>query len=212
MGRPLKPKYFGKYLTDGVGGEGVASVVFANITARGLGYFSANVAVTFSAPTLVGTTALGSVSLYGNGAISSVDITNAGSGYTSAPSVTFTGANSTVAVATTTLTGSVENTIACNVWVEGDTIGRAGDIMRQVGSHRYYVQDKNSQVFRGVCKLVTTAYPMAAGEMTITAQWANAATFNVAKITDRKVYTAGDESYAWSLDAASGTTVQVLSN
>jgi hypothetical protein len=80
----------------------VTSLVYSD---RGLGYFIGNVAVNFAAPEAVdGIVATGNVSLFGNGAISNVTITNPGFGYVAVPTVTFTGGNTRQAVATAVLT------------------------------------------------------------------------------------------------------------
>lgn len=94
-------------LTTGIRGEGVSSG-FGNIlldfTNRGLGYYSANVVAAIEAPvTTGGELALpGKVHLFGNGAIKSIGLTRPGTGYTLAPNITITGANSTPAVASIT--------------------------------------------------------------------------------------------------------------
>ncbi|MGZ8731583.1 MAG: C25 family cysteine peptidase [Thermoanaerobaculia bacterium] len=77
------------------------SVGYTSITAAGSGY--TNATVTFSAP-VSGTTATGTAVLNG-GRVVGITLTNAGSGYTTAPTVTITG-NGTGATATATLTSS----------------------------------------------------------------------------------------------------------
>lgn len=92
-------------LPTGVRGEGVGQTrgnINLSFTNRGSGYFSSNVSVSISAPDIVdGEAALpGKIYLFGNGAIRSVGLTKPGTGYTSVPTVTFTGANTTSASAT----------------------------------------------------------------------------------------------------------------
>lgn len=92
-------------LPAGVRGEGIGQTrgnINLSFTNRGLGYFAANVAVSITAPDIAdGEAALpGKIFLFANGAIKSIGLTKAGTGYTSIPTVTFTGANTNTASAT----------------------------------------------------------------------------------------------------------------
>jgi len=78
---------------------GVGSVVIGN---GGSGYGTAAPMVSFSAPT-TGTTAVGTAVVNASGAVTGVTFTNRGSGYTSSPTVTFSGGSGTGATASTTL-------------------------------------------------------------------------------------------------------------
>lgn len=198
MGRPVKSYFFGKYNPDGVGGEGVASVT---ILANGTGYSPTTITAVFSAPEIAGgSLATGTPQLDVNGNVGNVLITSAGSGYIAVPTITFLGANTGAASGTPVLTAVTftANAINANAWVTGDTVGRNADIIKQVGSRTYYVQDKNGGLHQGRCKLVTTATPAAEGEMTITATFADASTFSVAKMTDRLVYSSTGQAYTWA--------------
>lgn len=113
-------------LATGVRGEGISSTV-GNIdlsfTNRGLGYFSANVQAIIGPPNQQdGEQALaGKVQLFGNGAIRTVSLTRAGSGYNSIPSITFTGANTVAASATLTgLTASGRENLG--FYFDGDPV------------------------------------------------------------------------------------------
>ena len=90
-----------------------AGIVSLTFSSRGSGYSAGTVGVTFSAPQVSGgKTATGTVTLFsGNGAINYVTLTNAGSGYTTKPTVTFTGTNSGSASATITGTGLAPVTV-----------------------------------------------------------------------------------------------------
>ena len=77
-------------------------VGYTRMTALGSGYTTAT--VTFSAPPAGGTTATGTA-VINDGGVVGITLTNAGSGYTTAPTVTITG-NGTGATATATLTSS----------------------------------------------------------------------------------------------------------
>ncbi len=218
MGRPIKSIYFGNRNTDEVGGEALyttsGNVNLSFSGNLGFGYYAANVAATFSAPNVTGgTTAVAdAVYLHANGAIKSVHVSNAGTGYTSAATLTFTGAN-VAAPATTTAnalpSSTSNNGIASNAWVSGDTVGRTnGDIVKQTGAKTFRVATSGGA---GKCKLVTTATPAAAGEMTITATFADGtSTFQVAKITDKIVYDASGNRYRWTLSTASNAATPVL--
>lgn len=217
MGRPLKSVYFGNRNTDGVSGEGVASVAIASAIAKS---YTTDAVATFSAPQIPGgSTATGTVTIDGNGDITAVVVTSAGSGYTSRPTVTISedGQADTVLThgsggVTVTLTAAVTDALTCSAWVTGDSQARVGDIVKQVGSKTFRVR---TSAGTAKCKLVTTVSgPQAAGEMTITATKADTTTFNVAKINGRVCYDAAGNKYAWVLGAgnASGSTVGLSSN
>jgi hypothetical protein len=217
MGRPIKSIYFGNRNTDEVGGEALyttgGNVALTFTGNLGFGYYAANVAATFSAPTVTGgTTAVAdAVYLHANGAIKSVHVSNAGTGYTDAATLTFTGANIAAPEATTANvlpSTTSSNGIASNAWVAGDTVGRTnGDIVKQTGGKTYRVATSGGT---GKCKLVTTDAPAAAGEMTITASFADASTFQVAKLTEKLAYDADGNRYRWTLSTASNAATPVL--
>ena len=222
MGRPLKQKYFDAVEgTSPTGGEGVSSLSFSN---RGAGYYSANVAIALGAPNLAGGTqaTVGSITLFGNGAINSYTVTNAGKGYTTAPGVTITGANATPAVATSTLTSAVTNVIATSAYIpvaNGGSSAVIGDIVKQVGTRRYKVRTAQGT---GKCKLVAAA--PAAGQMTVAATDSLGSTYYVTKLTEKLATltqnTDGGSGFEfstgsrakWALAAAVTGTVQVASN
>lgn len=192
MGRPIKQKFFDPKAdtpADGssrilIGGEGVVSALsFSNL---GAGYYLANVAIALGAPNLPGgvQATVSGITLFGNGAINAYNLSG-GSGYTSAPAVTITGANATPAVATATLTSAVTNVIATTAWIptaNGGSSGVVGDIVKQVGARRYKVTTAQGT---GKCKLVTTT--LTAGTMTITATDSLNSTYFVKKLEERLV-------------------------
>ena len=220
MGRPLKQKFFDPSSTSTVGGEGVASLSFSN---RGQTYYTANVAITLGAPNLAGGTqaTVSDITLFGNGAINSYTIV-AGSGYTTAPAVTITGANATPAVATSALTNVVTNVITVSAYIpvaNGGSSAVVGDIVKQVGARRYKVTTAQGT---GKCKLVAAA--PAAGEMTITATDSLNSTYYVTKLQEQLAVVtqnsdggsgfefASGSRVKWSLAAATTGTVQIASN
>jgi hypothetical protein len=208
MGRPIKQKFFDPRPdtpADGssrilIGGESVSSLTFSN---RGEGYYSANVAITLGAPQLpTGIQAtVSSIVLFGNGAINTFTVSG-GTGYTSAPAVTITGANTTPAVATATLTSAVTNVIATSAFIpaaNGGSSAVAGDIVKQVGARRYKVVTAQGT---GKCKLVTTT--PTAGTMTIGATDSLNSTYFVKKLEENKVTLIRDTDGGSGFDYDSG--------
>lgn len=211
MGRPIKNQYLNPDKSDGIGasrpGQGGEKVYRVDIDTAGTGYYTANAAATFALPTLAGgTRATGTVSLNGSGNVTAIVLTNVGSGYLSAPAVTITGANSAAASATAVLTtANVANAIKANAWPVGAAVGTTTiDILKQRGSRSFTVTDGT---YTSTCKLVANiADPSAEGLMTITATFANSATFQVAKITNRLVYDSAGTRFLWTLGSASSST------
>lgn len=115
MGRPINKKYFANTNAPyqdqatggptGVGGEGVNSVIVGSTGSN----YSAGATVTFSGPDIPsGTTALGSlVVASGAGGITAVQVTTAGSGYTSTATLTVTTATGVTVAGTGTGGASV---------------------------------------------------------------------------------------------------------
>jgi hypothetical protein len=206
MGRPLNKKYFGNRnvgsasttADDGVGGEGVASVTLGGTWS---GFTGATTTVTFTAPQLPGgVTATGTAVINGGGTITSITITEPGSGYTSAPTVTIVDSDvgaETTGTATAVLTsgsstnasqnptGTNENAIRCYAYVTGGS-RKVGDIIKQVSTTRYKVKTADGTM---ICSLVTDGVANAAGEMDITAYDSGSAGSNeywVKKLTGRR--------------------------
>lgn len=211
MGRPIKNQYLNPDKTDGIGsrrpGQGGEKIYRVDIGSAGTGYYTANAAATIAAPTLVGgTQATATVTLNGSGNVTAITLVNVGSGYLSAPAVTITGANTGAASATAVLTtANVANAIKANAWPVGATVGTTTvDILKQRGSRSFTV---TNGTYTSTCKLVANiADPSAAGLMTITATFANSATFQVAKITNRLVYNSAGTRFLWTLGSASSST------
>lgn len=208
MGRPLKQKFFDPRPdtpADGssrilVGGEAVSSLSFSN---RGAGYFASNVAITLGAPNLAGgeQATVSSITLFGNGAINTYTISG-GSGYTTEPTVTITGGNTTPAAATSTLTSTVRNVISATAWIpaeNGGTSAVTGDIVKQVGARRYKVITAQGT---GKCKLVTTTPTV--GTMTITATDSKNSTYYVKKLDENLVTLVQNSNGGTGFDYATG--------
>jgi len=184
MGRPVKSVYFGNRNQNGVGGEGV---LYANVWVAGNGYYTANVGVTFSAPQITGgTTATGTVSLNGSGNVTGIVITNAGTGYTSAPTALITGANASPASANVVLfgTGVTANAISMTAYITGGASAVASDIVKQTGSKRYRVANAQGT---GVVALVDNGSPTA-GQGYIGATDSAGGTYYVYKLYGETAY------------------------
>lgn len=229
MGRPLHKKYFGNRITPfqggntGVGGEGVASVTIASPIAADL---TGTITVTFSAPNISGgITATGTAVVDGSNDLTGILITNAGSGYTSLPTFTVADGNETatytsgsggVTVALTSGASARENAIRFEAQIPGGSDSYAGDIIKQVGNHRFKVRTSDGT---GVCKLVAAA-SLGDGEMSILATDSAGETYFVTKITGHRVrltqnsggvgslYATG-ETAPWKFAAAAGAYVQL---
>lgn len=214
MGRPLNKKYFGNTNTDGVGGESVASVTV--VSGDSASYDAAD-AITFSAPQISGgTTATGTIVVGGSGEVTGVTVTNGGTGYTSAPTVTITTSTGTQTTLTLTavLTATAQNGIVCQGITSGSTNRTSGnDIIKQVSATRFKIRTQDGTA---VCKLKASA-PTAAGEMAIVATDASSGTYYVTKISGHKVqltrgtgtvYVTG-QSVPWTFGTATATLAKL---
>ena len=112
-------------------------------------------------------------------AVDGVSVTTAGSGYTSAPSVSDTPNGN--ASFTAVLTSSNPNAIAISAFVTGGASAVAGDIVKQEASRRYLVTTAQGT---SDCSLV--AAPPLAGEMTMTATDSAGGTYYPIKLTQNK--------------------------
>ena len=108
MGRPINNIYIDASGST-AGGEGVAS-----LTVNGANSYSAGTTISFGASPIGGTTATATITFVapadgapGNGNVASYSITTAGSGYTSAPAVTFTKPANVVVDGFTQIAGKV---------------------------------------------------------------------------------------------------------
>ena len=189
MGRPLGKKFFGgdynyRLTGEAVGGESIASVTVGGVN-NSSGYTTGD-AATFAAPQIAGgQTATGTI-VANAGAIVSITITNPGSGYTAAPTVTAatgTIGTTTLTAVLTTGTAARRNAIAPQVRISSTNRTSGNDIVKQKGSTRFVC---TSQDGTALCKLVA-ATPSAAGEMAIVATDSQSSTYWVKRITKNKV-------------------------
>jgi hypothetical protein len=194
MGRPLNKKYFANtnyqdFGTANVGGESVATIAIASPIAASLD--ADTTTVTFSAPQIAGgVRATGTAVINVDGDLTGITITNVGSGYTSAPTISVVDSDDEETLTLTTGSGGVtvtmtanrQNGIKCEAQIGAGSELTTGDIVEQVGSKRYRVRTSDGVA---VCKLVTTA-DLNANEMSITATDSAGGTYFVRKLTARK--------------------------
>ena len=181
MGRPIKKLFIGNRNSDGLGGEGLASVTLGG-TNNSTGYTTGD-ALTISAPDLPGGTQAVATVTATAGVIDGVVVSTAGTGYTSAPTVSAdTGTQGTLTL-TGVLTTSTTNAIAISAYVPGGSSAVAGDIVAQKGSKTYRVTTAQGT---GECVLVAAAIPTE-GQMNITATDSAGGTYYVKKLTNRTV-------------------------
>jgi hypothetical protein len=223
MGRPIKSKYFGTRKGLGVAGEGVLSVTNPAGTLAGLvaGTYAIP-AGSIGAPQIAGGSKPSLNVVATNSTTYTVAVVSAGSGYTSAPAITFNGSiagGSGSATPVATLTTSVLNIIDCTAYiptVNGGSSAVSGDIQEQVASKKYRVVTAQGT---GACKLVPTD-SLTAGQMYIGATDVNGSTYFVKKLTARRAVLiqnvvngsfefADNEAAGWTLDAASAGVVQI---
>ena len=180
MGRPIKKLYIGNRNSTGFGGEGLASVTLGG-TNNSTGYTTGD-ALTISAPQLPGGTQAVATVTATAGVIDGVVVSTAGTGYTSAPTITAgTGTQGTLTL-TGVLSASTTNAIAISAWIPGASSAVIGDIVAQKGSKTYRVTTADGT---GECLLVTGT--PAEGQMRITATDSAAGTYFVKKLTNRTV-------------------------
>jgi len=181
MGRPIKKLFIGNRNSDGLGGEGLASVTLGG-TNNSTGYTTGD-ALTISAPDLPGGTQAVATVTATAGVIDGVVVSTAGGGYTSAPTITAdTGTQGTLTL-TGVLTTGATNAIAISAYVPGGSSAVAGDIVAQKGSKTYRVTTAQGT---GECVLVAAAIPTE-GQMNITATDSAGGTYYVKKLTNRTV-------------------------
>jgi hypothetical protein len=195
MGRPLNKKYFANtnvqdFGTAGVGGESIASVAaVTGLTGMAAGGPYTILAADIGAPQITGGVKPVLTFTATSATAGTVAVVSAGSGYTSAPTITVRGSlagGSTTATPTATLTSGAaarQNGIKCETqFGSGDSEILTGDIIKQVSTRRYKVQTSQGT---GIFKLVTTE-AKGAMEMSIMATDSDSNTYLVSKLTARK--------------------------
>jgi hypothetical protein len=196
MGRPLNKKYFANtnlqdFGTANTGGESIASVTAPAGTLATLVNGTYTIpAGSIGAPNITGgAKPVLTVTVTGATAYT-VTVVSAGSGYTSAPTITFAGSvaggtGSATPVATLTSGATArQNGIKCETqYGSGDAEITTGDVVKQQSARRYKVQTSQGT---GFFKLVSTE-AKSAGEMSIKATDSDGNTYFVAKLTARKV-------------------------
>jgi len=194
MGRPLNKKFFANtnlqdFGTANTGGESIASVTAPAGTLATLVNGTYTIpAGSIGAPNITGgAKPVLTVTVTGATAYT-VTVVSAGSGYTSAPTITFAGSvaggtGSATPVATLTSGASArQNGIVCEAQIGAGTEVTTGDVIKQVNTRSYKVQTSDGTA---VCKLVTTE-AKDANQMSIKATDSAGNTYFVAKLTSRK--------------------------
>ena len=195
MGRPLNHKFFGDTNPNAnsqatqTGGEGITSVTAPAGTLASLvnGTYTIPPA-SIGAPNIAGGRKATLAVVVTGTTTYTVTVLTPGTGYTSAPTITFNGSiaggsGSATPVATLT-TSAVVNALSVQAFVTGGSNQTSGnDIVRQVGSKRFRVTTSDGTQ---VCRLVQ-ATPAAAGQMAIVATDSASGTYWVRKITNRTV-------------------------
>ncbi len=227
MGRPINKKYFANtnsrtFGVANVGGEGVASVTNPAGTLASLVNGTYDIpASAISAPDLVnGAKPTLTVTVTGATAYT-VTVVTSGSGYLTAPTITFAGSvaggsGSATPVATlTTGAAARQNSIKCEAQIGSGTEVTTGDVLSQKGTRKYRVQTADGTA---TCTLVASA-ALGENEMSITAVDVSTNAYWVTKLTahrailTRKVSGSGDfasgASVPWSFAAASSGIVQI---
>ena len=220
MGRPLAKKYFGNTNPQGVGGEGIASATApAGTLASLVNGTYAIPAASITAPQIQGGSKP-SLSVVVTGTTTyTVTVVSAGSGYTTAPTITFNGSvagGSGSATPVATLTTTRTDAIVCQGITSGSTNRTSGnDILKQVSTRRYKIQTQDGTA---ICTLKASA-PSAAGEMAIVATDASSNTYYVTKLTKNKatlkrgtgtIY-ADNTAVPWTLGTATATVCKLPS-
>jgi hypothetical protein len=125
--------------------DGVSNLEFLSdlgIPLRGSGYFESNVSIVIGDPDQIEdavTATVGNITLFANGAINGFEITNRGSGYTFAPTVTITGANTVLARMSSTI-GASQITVLANATAKSNSINilpGAGTALQDIGFSIY---------------------------------------------------------------------------
>jgi hypothetical protein len=200
MGRPLNKKFFAntnyaKFGTANVGGESIATVNAVPNGLAGMTYLTGGpytiAPADISAPQITGGAKPVLTFQPTSATAGTVIIVSAGSGYTSAPSVTVRGSlaggsqtvTMTGAFDNITLTTTRVNGLKCEAQIgSGGAEVTTGDVIKQVNGRSYKVQTSDGTA---VCKLVTTE-AKDANQMSIKATDSAGNTYFVAKLTARK--------------------------
>jgi hypothetical protein len=211
MGRPIKKRFFGDLNPGGTGGEGIAAV---SVAATGTNYRATATSITFAAPGVPGGVTATGVVTVNNFGISSVTITNAGSGYTTTSSVftlnaTFGSGASLVASLTNIRTNAL-NVNACLLAKDGGGASSGADIIKQESSHRYLVRNATGV---GQCMLMADD-TLTAGKMNLIATDVNGSTYWVTKLTARRAILTQrtmSGSYLFATNGVAGWTISAAS-
>jgi hypothetical protein len=154
-----------------------------------------------------------------NGNVITSSVNNSGT-WTNQTNLTFSdnGSGATFTVGLTAVEADT-GTIACTAYLTTGSSAVKSAIIKQEGSHRYFVENDQG---RGTCLLATTS-TLTAGQMTIIANDTNGSTYYVKKLTSRKAviyqktvngsFLFNDEAVVgWTTGAPSTGIVQIVTN
>lgn len=178
MGRPIKKIFIGERVGN-AGGEGVASVAVGGVN-NSIGYTDGD-ALAITAPDIPGGVQATATINETAGVIDSITVTEEGSGYTSAPTVTAPTGTLGTTTLTAVLTATGANVIASTAYITASN--ENADMIAQKGTKTYRVTTSEGT---GECTLVAST-PNAVGEMAIAAVDSGAATYWVTKLMNRTV-------------------------
>jgi hypothetical protein len=182
----LNKKLFGNRNLNAVGGESVASITLGGVN-NSSGY-ALNDPLVISAPTLPGgVQATAIVSQLGaSNKILAITVTEKGSGYTAAPTVTENvgGVQGTLTF-TAVLTNTQDNSLYVFAYVTGGAPSsrKLADIVKQRSTTRFKVTTADGTQ---ICQLVTDGAANAVGEMDLTAVDSAGGEYWVKKIGSRR--------------------------
>jgi hypothetical protein len=207
MGRPIKRRYLGTTVGGGslAGGEGIASI---NITAKGNNY-SQGATITVAVSPIGGTRATGTVTPYtpqqfSNLSITSTSVTEAGTGYLTAPAVTLV-KPANVTVSSTAFSGNLAGNILTVSTTTGLFVGmhqNQGNLAPTAHILAIFTNNSNIIMSRGV----SSTYSNQTFQFGDTGSGATFTTTLVAAVTTGNTIQAN----AWTTTSGIGQTADIV--
>ena len=206
MGRPIKKKFFGSdNVNDGLtysaaGGEGISSFTYTN---RGTGY-SQGLTATAAVSPVGGTRAIVvPVVSTANGRVNSVTISEAGTGYTTAPALTFTKPGNVVVTGTTSYPANANVTVSS---VTGLYVGMTANTGFTAGTVITAIEQYGAGV---VTMSATNNAAKSAAGITF---WDNGVSLNISAVLASVITTANTiQANAWTTNATIGSQADIVS-
>ena len=177
MGRPIKKKFFGNlnegstltHTDDGIGGEGIASVIFVNAGAK----YSAGTTVAFSAPSVPGgSVATGTPVFAAGGVFDSITMTDNGSGYATTATMTITTATGVAVAGTGTSATTVVYVTTAGIYtgmtVQGTGISATATYVTSIGAALVNVTWPHASTVTGTIRFIDLPTTPAVSKTTLT--------------------------------------------